>query len=307
MRTTELTVGAGEVRLAGTLVEPEAGAGPAPLVLFIGGSGPLDRDTNMKGQRLDAFPPLVADLSARGIASFRYDKRGAGRSTGDFYAAGQAELLADAVACLDHFAGDKRFGRRFVLGYSEGTVQAARLSLERQIDGLVLLCPLMEDAEQSLLAQAGKLDEALRGMPGPGGVFARLLARVFGGPIAGQRRIIARVKGGEEATFREGLQRVDAKSLREIMALDLAAIYAQVRTQALVIGGSKDIQCNPADVSRIAAAIGAGATGVVVEDLTHVLRKDAGPPTFLSYLRLIREPVEPEVIRLVGEWVAARG
>ena len=47
MRTTELTVGAGEVRLAGTLVEPEAGAGPAPLVLFIGGSGPLDRDKTL--------------------------------------------------------------------------------------------------------------------------------------------------------------------------------------------------------------------------------------------------------------------
>lgn len=306
MRTMELTVGSGEVRIAGTLCEPDAETAPVALVLFIGGSGPLDRDTNMKGQRLEIFPPLVADLAARGVASFCYDKRGAGRSTGDFYTAGQAELLADAVACLDHFAGDGRFGRRFVLGYSEGTVQAARLSLERGIDGLVLLAPLLEDAEQSLVAQSEKLDEALQAMPGPGGTFARTLARVFGGPIEGQRKIIARVKDGGEATFRAGLQRVDAKSLREIMALELDAIYARVRTPALVVGGSKDIQCNPDDVGRIAAAIGPGATPVVIEDLTHVLRKDAGPPSFLSYFRLIKEPVEPEVIRLVGAWVAER-
>lgn len=307
MRTTELTVGSGEVRLAGTLSEPDMAAGPVPLVLLIAGSGPVDRNGNVRGQRLDVFPPLVADLAARGIASFCYDKRGAGKSSGDFYAAGQTELLADAAACFDRFAGEPRFGRRFVLGYSEGTVQAARLGLERRIDGLVLLCPLMEDAERSLMQQAGRLEEALRDMPGPGGVLARAMARVFGGPEAAQRRIIARIKGRDEATFRQGLQRIDAKSLREIMALDLGAIYARLDVPALVIGGGKDIQCDPADVARIAAAIGPDATPVVIADLTHVLRKDAGPASFLSYLRLVRQPVEPEVIRRVGEWVAARG
>ena len=90
------------------------------------------------------------------------------------------------------------------------------------------------------------------------------------------------------------------------MALDLPAIYARIDMPALVIGGSKDIQCDPADVARIAAAIGPDATPVVIADLTHVLRKDAGQASFLSYLQLVRQPVEPEVIRRVGEWVAAR-
>ncbi|HQZ14143.1 MAG TPA: alpha/beta fold hydrolase [Devosia sp.] len=306
MRTTDVTVASGDVRLSGTLAEPDGPAGAVPLVLFLGGSGPLDRDTNMRGQRLNAFPPFAADLAARGIASFRYDKRGAGKSTGDFFSAGQTEFLADAVAALDHFAEDPRFGRRFVLGHSEGTVQAARLSLERIVDGLVLLAPFIEDAETSLMKQAAMLDEALRNMPGVGGFLARLLSRPSGGPLVQQKKLIELVKGSDEAVIRRGLQRIDAKSLREIMALDLAAIYAQVRTPALVIGGSKDIQCDPADVGRIVAAIGPAATGVVVEDLTHVLRKDSGPPTFLSYLKLIRQPVEPEVLRLVGEWVAAK-
>jgi len=82
MRTTDVTVASGDVRLSGTLAEPDGPAGAVPLVLFLGGSGPLDRDTNMRGQRLNAFPPFAADLAARGIASFRYDKRGAGKSTG---------------------------------------------------------------------------------------------------------------------------------------------------------------------------------------------------------------------------------
>lgn len=306
MRTTDVAAGNGAVSLAGTLTEPDAAGGPVPLVLFIAGSGPLDRDTNMKGQRLGVFPPIAADLAARGIASFRYDKRGAGASTGDFWTAGQVEFLADAVACFDHFAGDARFSRRFVLGYSEGTVQAARLSLERQVDGLVLLSPFIADAEESLMAQAGHLDEALHEMKGVGGLLARLAARVFGGPVEGQRRTIARIKATAEPTFRQGLQRIDAKSLREIMELDLGVIYAQVKAPALVLGGSKDIQCDPADVGEIAAAIGPQATPVVIEDLTHVLRKDFGRHTFLSYFELIKRPVEPEVVRIVGEWVAGR-
>jgi pimeloyl-ACP methyl ester carboxylesterase len=306
MRSTEITVSSGEVRLAGALCQPDVvTARPVPLVLMITGSGPLDRDGNVRGQQLNVFPPIVADLAARGIASFRYDTRGGGRSSGDFYRAGQVELLSDAIACLDHFATDPRFGRRFVLGHSEGTVQAARLSLQRRVDGLVLLCPFIEDAERSLMMQAGRLDEALHEMRGPGGMLARLLARLFGGPIEQQRRIIARIKATSEPTFKQGLQRIDAKSLREIMALDLGAIYAQVKVPALVLGGSKDIQCDPADVRKIAAAIGPLATPVVIEDLTHVLRKDPDRHTFLSYFKLIKQPVEPEVIRVVGEWVAS--
>ena len=83
----EVTVRSNGTRLSGTACRPD-GAGRVASVLMIHGTGPLDRDENLKGQRIDAFNTIAHYLAAAGIASFRYDKRGCGRSSGDYYRAG---------------------------------------------------------------------------------------------------------------------------------------------------------------------------------------------------------------------------
>jgi uncharacterized protein len=40
------------------------------------GSGPLDRDENVEGQRLDIFNAIAHQLAQTGFASIRDDKRG---------------------------------------------------------------------------------------------------------------------------------------------------------------------------------------------------------------------------------------
>lgn len=298
-----LLVPSGDATLAATLTLPDA-EGPCPVVLCLHGSGPLDRDENMPAQRLDVFNVLAADLARRGVATLRYDKRGVGESTGDYYAAGQTELLADAIASLDYLDHlDRGFTKRIVLGHSEGTLLAARLSLVRPMDGLVLLNPFAQPMEEILMAQAAQLEIALRGAPGIGGWFARLLTRFTGGPVASQRKLLGRLRSSTHESFRVGGQRVPARSLRELIELVPAEIYAAVTVPCLVLGGEKDLQCSPEDVARVAELIGHGARAVVLDDLTHVLRRDAGEHTFLSYAKLIEQPVDPEVVEQVGAWV----
>ncbi len=62
----------GEWALPGTLTLP-AGEGPFPLVIFVHGSGPADRNETMGKTTL--FADLANGLAQRGIASLRYDKR----------------------------------------------------------------------------------------------------------------------------------------------------------------------------------------------------------------------------------------
>ena len=87
MREQPFEVGAGEVRLVGTLCIPDD-AGPFPGALLLNGSGPLDRDSNMPEQRLDVANTLAHALAALGVASLRYDKSGVGESTCSYLAAG---------------------------------------------------------------------------------------------------------------------------------------------------------------------------------------------------------------------------
>ncbi|WP_039786173.1 acyl-CoA thioester hydrolase, partial [Actinoalloteichus spitiensis] len=73
--------------LAGTLTLP-AGPGPHPAVLLLHGSGPLDRDGNTPKLPTNLGPALASALAANGIATLRYDRRGAGRTPGVWQAAG---------------------------------------------------------------------------------------------------------------------------------------------------------------------------------------------------------------------------
>ena len=170
----------------------------------------------------------------------------------------------------------------------------------------MLLAPFVERLEPMLRHQAVEAEKAVSEMKGVGGWLNRLLLSIIGPPRKHQDRLIARLKSGTETSFRYLGKRIEAKSLRELMAIDPAEIYAQVRVPMLVLGGGKDVQCLPRDVARIAAIAGPIATPVLIDDLTHILRRDEGPAGFEAYSKLLKQPVDAELRRIVAEWVAAR-
>jgi dienelactone hydrolase len=67
-----VSVGRERRTLPATLVMPDAAA-PVPLIVFVPGSGPRDRDGSNEGPR--PFRDLAEGLASRGIASLRYEKR----------------------------------------------------------------------------------------------------------------------------------------------------------------------------------------------------------------------------------------
>ena len=298
----ELQIQALGARLSGTLCSPAEGQG-FPVVLMIHGTGPLDRNENMPGQRLDVFNAIAHRLAESGIASLRYDKRGCGRSSGQYLQAGQADLVGDAVACIDHLAREG-FGPRYLLGHSEGCLIAPRASVQRsEVAGLVLLCPVITPLETVLMQQAAQIEREIAARPGWSGTFYRALVKVLGRPTIRQRRMIERIKATHEPTIRLGLQPIGARSLRDLMQLDPRALFAEVQRPLLVIGGEKDLQCDPADVAAIAAICGQAETHVL-RDLTHLLRRDDRPASLFGAAELVSKPIDPQVLELVAEWLA---
>jgi hypothetical protein len=71
----------------------------------------------------------------------------------------------------------------------------------------------------------------------------------------------------------------------------------------LAITGGHDVQVPPSDVEAMGRLVHGPFEGHVVAELSHMLRPDPGSLGPRGYRRQARQPVSPEVLRLVTDWV----
>lgn len=284
------------VLLAGTLTLP-AGPGPHPAVLCLPGSGKLDRDSNTGRLRMDLGRPLATTLARHGIASFRYDRRGVGATPGDWHAVGFLDNRADAAAAFQALRTHPAVHGRpvAVLGHSEGAVHAMWLAAHAPAAAAVLLAGYARSGEAAVRWQGGRLAATAPGLLRP---LLPALRRVAS-------KQLARLAATTADTTRVGGVRVNAKWWREQLAYDPRADLGRIRVPVLAVTGAKDVQVDPADLDVIAALV-PGAQTRRVPDLTHLLRRTDGPGTVSTYRKLLRHPVEDDLLSDTAQWLAER-
>jgi dipeptidyl aminopeptidase/acylaminoacyl peptidase len=108
----EITFASGAVTLAGTLILPRHGSG-LPAVVFLHGSG-------AEGRWANRF--LATQLARHGVAALIFDKRGVGRSTGDWRQASIEDLASDGAAAVTRLMQEPRVhaARVGIHGHSQG-------------------------------------------------------------------------------------------------------------------------------------------------------------------------------------------
>ena len=109
----------GGITLGGTLTLPNV-KGKHPAIILISGSGAQNRDSDLLGFKI--FKLIAEHLTSKGIAVFRYDDRGVGKSTGNITTATSADFADDVVEAVKLLEkrpdiNAKQIG---VLGHSEG-------------------------------------------------------------------------------------------------------------------------------------------------------------------------------------------
>ncbi|WP_377511410.1 alpha/beta hydrolase [Octadecabacter sp. R77987] len=306
-RIKEVTVENDSVTLCGSLVwsGPKHGS---VVVLMLHGSGPLDRDGNMPGQKLDIFNTIADELVQAGISSYRYDKRGCGQSSGDYWASGLNELVKDACAAVDMLASLPDTDGIVLLGHSEGTMIAPIVAhLKPEVSGLILLCPTIQPVEETLMRQAGYFAKMVDQMPGMRGVITRLIAGMRGGIPKQQRTLIDRIKAADMGAFRSKGQSVPPKLLRGLLAHDPMSWIRKVQVPVLAIAGAKDIQCLPGDAKLIKELAAGPVENHCLSDLTHILRTDSAPASFDRYAELMAKKPDPRVTQLCIDWILKQG
>jgi len=246
--------------LEGTLVVPE-GCGPFPVVLVIADSGPTDRD----GNKPKTYRHLADELSARGVASLRYDKGGVGASA---KAIGPVDEMTfemgatDAALFVTALRGDARFSRLTIAGHSEGSLIAMLVAKRVQVDGF------------ASLAGAGR----------PVGVVLReQLARNIrdAALLSRAREIIAALERGERVTdvpnellelFHPNVQGYFISWMKYEPSAELkSAPFGKV----LVAQGTTDVQISLEDANLLAGAR-PDAKLLVVENMSHTLKEARG-------------------------------
>jgi len=112
----------GAAELSGTLILPP-GPGPHPAVVFLHGSGPEGRWANQF---------LATAVARRGVAGLIFDKRGVGKSTGDWRTSTLEDLAGDAAAAVrllhsDPVIDPRRIG---IHGHSQGGTLAPMVAVK---------------------------------------------------------------------------------------------------------------------------------------------------------------------------------
>jgi len=294
-REIEVTAAADDgVALAGTLALPD-GPGPHPAVLILNGSGRLDRDANNRVARMELGRPLAAALAQQGIATLRLDRRGAGRTPGNWRATGFTDNRRDAFAALRALAArpEIRAEAIGVVGHSEGAAHAMALGADPQVRAVVLLAGFARVGED-LVRWQGR--QVARDVPSPLRPLLRRLANRSLGRIKASTTDVARVAGIP----------VNTRWMREIFAYDPRPDLANIKAPVLAITGDKDIQVDPAGLDVMRKLVPGEIEVNRVPDLTHLLRRDAGRPSARSYRKLLRQPVDAEVLARVAGWFAQK-
>ncbi|MEU2081531.1 alpha/beta fold hydrolase [Streptomyces albus] len=296
MRDIDMTVTADDgTPLAGSLTLP-AGPGPHPAVLLLHGSGPLDRDGNTAKLRMNLAAPVAEALAVRGIATLRHDRRGSGATPGDWRTAGFTDNRRDAAAAVRALAdrADIRADAIGVIGHSEGALHAMALGSRTDVRAVVLLAGFAGPGEEAFRKQGRSI---VSSMPAP----VRLLRR----PLAGLgSHVLDRVKRTRTDVARVAGNKVNARWMREMLAHDTRDDLAVLDAPVLAVTGDKDLQVDPDDLKEIARLVPGGAETHRAAGLTHVLRRDSARPSLSRYRRLLRQPVDPELLGLVTDWLA---
>ena len=150
LRTQATEFNSHGTKLSGTLIEPPGG--PHPLLVLVHGS---ERTSPLTS----AYPYIFASY---GLAVFAYDKRGTGKSEGEYTQ--NFELLADDAAAAMTAArrlAEGRYGRAGYFGGSQGgwvaPLAATRIPVDFVAVGFGLIeSPLGEDREQVLSEMRAK-------------------------------------------------------------------------------------------------------------------------------------------------------
>jgi len=307
-----------KISLAATLTLPP-GQGPFPASILLSDSGPNDRDESIAGHR--PFLVLADHLTRKGVAVLRFDKRGIGKSTGDYASATTEDFALDAQAALAYLKTRKEIDTKKIglIGHSEGGLIAPLVATHSSdVAWIVLLAGPGLKGEDTLLLQSELILRVA-------GVNDAEVART----LAFNKRTYALVREEKDPAALEAKLSELVRNTSTGAALPPAAVQAQVRMMVspwfrfyldydplpalqktacpvLALNGEKDLQISPKEsLAKIQKTLQDGGNKdfqtTELPGLNHLFQR--GPTGSPTEYGGIEETTAPLALNAVSEWV----
>jgi len=273
----------------GTLLEPGRKNEPVPVVLFLAGSGPTDRNGNqIPASHTDSYRLLAEALLTEGIASVRFDKRGIGASADA--GLGESKLrfehyVDDAVLWIELLSQKGEYSKIIVMGHSEGSLigMLACLQSGGKADGFISLCGAGRPVDELLREQ-------LKNQP-------RLFKDTFF-PMLDQWK-----QGKTVEKVPPELLSLARPSVQPYMIswvkYDPQAEIKKLTIPTLIVQGTTDIQISLTDAENLSRA-NPKAKKIITKEMNHHLK--AGATTINDP----QSPIHAELVPAITQWITEK-
>jgi pimeloyl-ACP methyl ester carboxylesterase len=310
--------GKAKISLAGTLTLPP-GPGPFPAAILLSESGPHDRDESIVGHR--PFLVLADHLTRKGIAVLRFDKRGIGKSTGDYANATTEDFAGDAEAALSYLKTRKEIElkRPGLVGHSEGGMIAPLVAAySTDVAWIVLLAGPGLKGEDTLLLQSELIlktagvgdDQIARTRAFNKETYA--LVRQEKDPATLQAKLSDLVQNSgmsaslPPAALEAQIRLMVSPWFRFFLDYDPVPTLQKTTCPVLALNGEKDLQVSSKEnLAKIRKALQDGGNKdfqtAELPGLNHLFQHSpTGSPTEYGG---ILETMAPEALNAVSDWV----
>lgn len=298
-----------------------------PAVVFISGSGPQDKDETIFNHR--PFLVIADYLARRGIASLRFDDRGAGKSTGDFSKATSFDFADDVISAVEYLLSRKEIDRNKIgaLGHSEGGLIAPYAAFNcEDISFLALLAAPGLPGKDIMLIQteliladinidksiidsyklflediynavADNMDDE---------IIRNLIKLSYNKHIFLLEDSVKKFLGLEEFSLAKLYEAVNSPWMKNFIKYDPRLALEQTIIPVLAINGEKDLQISPNEnlMEIEKALIKAGNKNYKIkkiEGVNHLFQTcDRGS---ISEYGKIEETISSKVLEIIGNWI----
>jgi uncharacterized protein len=262
--------------LSATLSAPE---GARTVVILHAGSGPTDRDGNQAQMKNNSLKQLSDQLNEKGLATFRYDKRGIGKST--------LQELKEENVSVDTFVTDLRlwiaelentgnYDHIYLAGHSEGALISTLAAQNNPaIKGLISIAGTGRPAGQLLKDQLKSQPQFVLDAASP--IIDELMAgnKVDSVPVF------------LNSIFRKSVQ----PYIISWFKYDPSEEIGKLQIPTLIIQGGTDMQVHEEDAKLLDQAA-LKSELLIIPDMNHVL-KETEFTTLMEQMKIYSDPEAP--------------